>query len=128
MIRDVEVCLSELRTRGVLIRKGHLQSHQQWQCLPQGHSEEGAVEGTALGGAWPYLPRKASERPPLRHSRAGQVPTQPVAHCEMKSPWAEDMVNTGNSPLKGTLLLQQKAGDPPLNLDLRASALQCSGG
>lgn len=55
--------------------------------------------------------RKANERCPLRCNPTMQVRFLPCKVCIVKSSCNEDMVNTGNLPLKGTLFLQQKAGD-----------------
>lgn len=54
--------------------------------------------------------RKANERCPLSNP-AMQVRFHPSKACIVKSSCNEDMVNTGNLPFKGTLFLQQKAGD-----------------
>lgn len=63
------------------------------------------------------------------------VKFQPSKVYIVKSSCDEDMVNTRNLSLRGTLFLQQKAGDSSeistaelLNLNLLTSVLQCSGG
>lgn len=63
------------------------------------------------------------------------VKFQPSKVYIVKSSCDEAMVNTRNLSLKGTLFLQQKAGDSSeistaeiLNLNLLTSVLQCSGG
>lgn len=93
--RGVEVwgmCTLELMTHGVLVSKGHLQSHHRWQCFPHGQT--------------PHWPREASERFPLRCSHVG-----PSREYSEKSSCDVDMVSVRNMALIETLFLQQKTGD-----------------
>lgn len=51
-----EIFILELLTRGVLVSKGHLQSHQQWQS--HGLSNGQVIKSTALAGAGHIGPGK----------------------------------------------------------------------